>query len=95
MEPEVHIIEKYFQIVLGCFTMANVKCKGGKEIDLLAINPKNLERYHIESRVSTTFKLRHKATFTKGGTCHKNGIDYISKEKFSDKHVLEKNYGIL
>jgi hypothetical protein len=39
MEPEVHIIEKYFQEILHCFTMTNVKCEGGKEIDLLAINP--------------------------------------------------------
>jgi hypothetical protein len=39
MEPEVHIIEKYFQEVLYCFTMTNIRCKGGKEIDVLAVNP--------------------------------------------------------
>jgi hypothetical protein len=54
MEPEVHIIEKYFQEVLHCFTMTNIRCKGGKEIDLLAVNPITGKRYHIESRVSTS-----------------------------------------
>lgn len=62
MEPEVHIIEKYFQEIKRCFTMTNIKCKGGKEIDLLAVVPITLERYYVESRVSTTFKLREKAT---------------------------------
>jgi hypothetical protein len=61
MEPKVHIIEKYFQVVLGSVTMTNVKCKGGKEIDLLAMDPKTLEKYHVESRVSTSFKLRREA----------------------------------
>ena len=56
MEPEVHIIE-YFQVVLGCFTMTNVKCEGQKELDLLAVNPRTSEKYHVESRVSTSFKL--------------------------------------
>jgi hypothetical protein len=36
MEPEVHILEKYFQEVLLCFTMTNIQLKGKKEIDLLA-----------------------------------------------------------
>jgi Holliday junction resolvase-like predicted endonuclease len=80
MEPEVHIIEKYFQEILHCFTMTNIRCKGGKEIDLLAINPKTLERYHVKSRVSTTFKLKLKATYSKKGRCYKNGIDYFAKE---------------
>jgi len=47
MEPEVHIIEKYFQVVLGCLTMANVKCRGGKVIaepkELIRINKKRGE----------------------------------------------------
>lgn len=90
MEPEVHIIEKWFQEVLHCFTMTNIQLKGKKEIDLLAINPRNSHRYHIESRVSTTFKLREKATYTKDGKCHKNGLDYFSKEKFDHPTVREK-----
>jgi hypothetical protein len=94
MEPEVHIIEKYFQEILHCFTMTNIRCKGGKEIDLLAINPKTLERYHVESRVSTTFKLKLKATYSKKGRCYKNGIDYFAKEKFNHPLILEKTYEV-
>ena len=91
MEPEVHIIEKYFQTILGCLTMTNVKCAGGKEIDLLAMNPKTSDRYHVESRVSTTFKLKGTATFNKKtGACHKNGLDYFHKEKFEHEAVKKK-----
>jgi hypothetical protein len=70
--------------------MTNIKCKGGKEIDLLAINPKTLERYHVEARVSTTFKLKLRATYSKKGRCYKNGVDYFLKEKFNHPFILEK-----
>ncbi len=100
MEPEVHIIEKYFQEILHCFTMTNVRCKGGKEIDLLAVNPTTGKKYHVESRVSTTFKLRELATKKKDGTPHRDGLDYFKKEKFEHSAVLvrikellgDKNY---
>jgi hypothetical protein len=90
MEPEVHIIEKYFQEMLHCFTMTNVRCAHGKEIDLLAINPRNGEKYHVESRISTTFKLREKATRKKNGTSHKDGLDYFKAEKFEHQAVLTR-----
>ena len=90
MEPEVHIIEKYFQEVLKCFTMTNIKCKRGKEIDLLAINPKTLKKYHVEARVGTSpsFKIRTKDTYTSKGRPHKRGLDYFDKEKFRHKAVV-------
>jgi hypothetical protein len=90
MEPEVHIIDKYFQEVKRCFTMTNIQLKGKKEIDLLAISPTINQYYHIESRISTTFKLRLKATYTKDGRCHKNGLDYFQKEKFEHPTVRKK-----
>lgn len=90
MEPEVHIIEKYYQEVLHCFTMTNIRCKGNKEIDILAINPKTLEKFHVESRVTTSLKLRFKATYTKDGRCHRNGLDYFQKEKFEHPSVKQK-----
>jgi len=90
LEPEVHLIEKYFQEIKGCFTRTNVKCKGGKEIDLLAINPISLKKYHVESRVSTAFVLRPEATYTKSGKCHKNGLDYFAEEKFDHPRVKER-----
>ena len=90
LEPEVHIIEKYFQEVMHCFTMTNIRCKGGKEIDILATNPRTGRKYHIESRVSTTFKLREQATKRKGGAPYRDGLDYFKKEKFEHSAVLAR-----
>jgi hypothetical protein len=60
LEPEVHIVERYMQLVKKCFTMTNVMLEGGKEIDLLAVDPVSGENYHIEVRVAIGrgFRLR-------------------------------------
>jgi len=96
MEPEVHIIEKYFQEILHCFTMTNIKCKGGKEIDLLAINPKTGRKYHVEARVGTSpsFKIKEKDTYTSKGRAHKIGLDYFKEEKFEHPIVTQKIHEI-
>jgi hypothetical protein len=52
METTEKIVESYCRYVKGWLTLPNVKCEGQYEIDLLAIDPKSLERYHIESGVS-------------------------------------------
>jgi len=73
--------------------MTNIRCKGNKEIDLLAMNPKTLEKYHVESRVSTTFKLKSKDTYSIRGNVkipHRDGIDFFHREKFKHKNVKEK-----
>jgi len=49
-----------------------------------------LKKYHIESRVSTTLKLREKATKKKDGTSHKDGLDYFKKDKFEHSAVLAR-----
>ena len=69
--------------------MTNIRLKGGKEIDLLAINPKTLEKYHVESRVATSpsFKLRLQDTYTSKGKAHRRGIDFFAKEKFNHPTV--------
>ncbi|MBS7631680.1 hypothetical protein KEJ47_08980 [Candidatus Bathyarchaeota archaeon] len=92
MEPEVHLIEKYFQEILHCFTMTNVRLKRGKEIDLLAINPMTGEKFHVEARVATSrgFALREKDTYTSQGRPHRRGLDYFAKEKFDHLTVVEK-----
>lgn len=83
------MIEKYFHEVLRCFTMTNIRLKGGKEIDLLAVNPRTGEKWHVEARVSTTFKLRVESTKTKNGRSHKDGLDYFYEEKFNHPTVKE------
>ena len=76
--------------MLHCFTITNIKCEHGKEIDLLAVNPINGHKFHVESRVSTTRKLKEKATRRKDGTSCKDGLDYFKIEKFEHGAVLTK-----
>jgi hypothetical protein len=50
-ETTEKIVESYVRYVKGWATISNIKCPDQHEIDLLAINPKDMERYHIESSV--------------------------------------------
>ena len=52
METTEKIVEAYVRYVKGWATIPNIKCPGQCEIDLLAIDPLSLDRYHIESGVS-------------------------------------------
>lgn len=90
LEPEVHIVERYMQLVKRCFTMTNVMLGGGKEIDLLAFNPKTGERFHIEVRVciGRGFRLRMIDTQTKKGQKHRRGMDTLNEIKFSPPAVV-------
>lgn len=92
MEPvEVHIVERYMQLVKRCFTMTNVMLGGGKEIDLLAFNPKTGEQFHIEVRVciGRGFRLRMIDTQTKKGQKHRRGMDTLNTIKFSPPAVVD------
>jgi hypothetical protein len=91
VEPEVHIVDRYLQLVKKCFTMTNVMLEGGKEIDLLAINPISGEKYHIEVRVATGkgFRVRLIDTQTKSGRKHRRGIDTLNEIKFSHPTVVK------
>jgi hypothetical protein len=52
METTEKIVEAYVRYVKGWLTIPNIKCPGQYEIDLLAIDPLSVDRYHIESGVS-------------------------------------------
>jgi hypothetical protein len=52
METTEKIVEAYVRYVKRWATIPNVRCDGQFEIDLLAIDPVTLERYHIETSVS-------------------------------------------
>jgi hypothetical protein len=92
LEPEVHIVERYMQLVKKCFTMTNVMLGGGKEVDLLAYNPRTNEKYHIEVRVTIGrgFRLRMKDTQTKNGRKHRRGLDTLNEIKFIHPTVTNK-----
>jgi hypothetical protein len=85
LEPEVHIVDRYMQLVKKCFTMTNIMLEGGKEIDLLAVNPISGEKYHIEVRVTIEkgFRIRMVDTQTKSGRKHRRGLDTLDAIKFS------------
>lgn len=52
METTEKIVEAYVRYVKGWATIPNLRCDGQHEIDLLAIDPVTLKRYHIETSVS-------------------------------------------
>jgi hypothetical protein len=52
METTEKIVEAYVRYVKGWATIPNIRCDGQYEIDLLAIDPVSLARYHIEISVS-------------------------------------------
>jgi len=54
METTEKIVEAYVRYVLNWATIPNIRCKGQLEIDLLAIDPVKLDRYHIETSVSSS-----------------------------------------
>jgi len=91
LEPEVHIVDRYMQLVKKCFTMTNIMLEGGKEIDLLAFDPITKERYHVEVRVATGrgFRLRMVDTQTKNGRKHRRGLDTLNEIKFAHPTVAK------
>ena len=52
METTEKIVEAYVRYVKRWATIPNIRCDGQREIDLLAIDPVTLARYHIETGVS-------------------------------------------
>jgi hypothetical protein len=91
LEPEVHIVERYMQLVKRCFTMTNIMLKGGKEIDLLAVDLISGAKYHIEVRVTIGrgFRLRMVDTQTKRGRKHRRGMDTLDSIKFTPPIVVK------
>ena len=79
------------QLVKKCCTMTNVMLEGGKEIDLLAVNPVSGEKYHIEVRVTIekAFRLRLVDTETKNGRKHRRGLDTLNVIKFAPPAVVK------
>ena len=102
METTEHIVESYVRFVKKWFTISNIKAKGGKEIDLLAID-KDGNRYHIESGVThlkswgliskpskDDFITVKKKTKEVTQWRRRNSVDFFRKEKFGNSKVLEK-----
>jgi hypothetical protein len=52
METTEKIVEAYVRYVKRWAIIPNIRCDGQFEIDLLAIDPVTLRRYHIETSIS-------------------------------------------
>ncbi len=104
METTERIVEAYVRYIKGCATIPNVRCDGQLEIDLLAIDLKTGERYHIESGVSVSgsySKLTNhpysadelKKRVKQAG--QRRTLGYFRDRKFGDEHVVSKlkDYG--
>ena len=98
-ETTEKIVESYVRYVKGWATISNIKCPDQHEIDLLAINPNSLERYHIESSVhvpgtgfskltSGAFNLEQMKVRVKALT-QRRTIGFFVKQKFGAAGIVE------
>lgn len=64
--------------------MTNIRLKRRKEIDLLAVNIRTGQKFHVESNVSVSpsFGIRFRGL-------KKRGLGYIAREKFDHPIILE------
>lgn len=54
MNSAEHIVESYFRLCLGCFTLSDKKVPKGnnRQLDILAYNVKKRTQYHVEVKVT-------------------------------------------
>ena len=100
METTEKIVEAYVRYVKGWATIPNIKCPGPgqQEIDLLAISPATLERYHIETSVSISrgfSKLTNKPFSEEAlkqrvqQPAQRRTLGFFLEKKFGAKQVTE------
>lgn len=104
METTERIVEAYVRYVKGWATIPNIRCEGQYEIDLLAIDPVSLDRYHIESGISVSQSYRKltakpfskselKKRVQKSG--QRRTLGYFIEQKFGNPSVVKtlRRYG--
>lgn len=89
-------MESYCRYIRQWATIPNIRCAGGFEIDLLAIDPKTGLRYHIETSVSISsgfaklsgrpFDASSLKTRT-GGPTQRRTVGFFVKRKFGPPEV--------
>jgi hypothetical protein len=106
VETTERIAESYVRYVKGWLTIPNIRCEGQFEIDLIAIDPNTLARYHIESGVSVSgsySKLTKKpySSDTLKVRVQQAGqrrtLGYFIERKFGNPNVIKalKKYGFV
>lgn len=99
METTERIVEAYVRYVKGWATIPNIKCDGQYEVDLLAVDPASLKRFHIESGVSigSGFSKLTAKPFSDSalkervkGPEQRRTLDFFVKRKFGAREVRSK-----
>lgn len=99
METTERIVEAYVRYVKGWATIPNIPCKGQFEIDLLAVDPVSLDRYHIESGVSVSpgFSRLTAKPFSEDAlkvrvqqASQRRTLGYFVQRKFGESSVIKK-----
>lgn len=90
MEPEVHLAEKWLQIVHKCMTATNVRAASNKEIDILAINPRKVARVHVECNCRAGHYLQLGKRYKHGNREYAEELEYFAKEKFDHPAVKRR-----
>jgi hypothetical protein len=104
-ETTEKIVESYVRYVMNWATISNIKCPDQHEIDLLAIDPLSLKRYHIERSVhvpGTGFSKLTNGAFDLAqmkmrvkAPGQRRTIGFFEKQKFGAEGVVKtlKTYG--
>lgn len=102
MDTAEHIVETYIRYVKRWFTISNIKCKSGNEIDVLAIDTKNNKKYHIEVSVHITgaFRKLSSKELEKGKSdeaLRKRTLKFFIESKFNNLKIKDtlKEFGFL
>ena len=99
METTERIVEAYVRYVKGWATIPNVRCEGQNEIDLIAIDPVSLARYHIEVSISISQGFRkltakpydpQKAKERVHHAGQRRTVGFFREKKFASKGVTKK-----
>ena len=99
METAEKIVETYVRYVKGWFTISNIRCKGGREIDLLAIDAKSGEKHHIEVgiSISDSFSSLTSEPFSENDfknpskkAQQQRTLGYFIEKKFNHPYVVAK-----
>lgn len=104
METTEKIVEAYVRYVKGWATIPNIKCPRQFEIDLLAIDPVTLDRYHIESMISISGSFSklttkpydpEKAKQRVHAAKQRRTLGYYTERKFGTPEVIQtlEKYG--
>ena len=98
METTEKIVEAYVRYLKGWATIPNVQCLGKHEVDLLAINPRTNEKYHIEVSISISGSFSkltahpfdpEKYKDTRQKPSQRRTLDYFIERKFNSEKVTK------